>query len=408
MPNRFALALACVLATVSVAPALAQDTPSEASADDARIHLGALALDPKIALRDLGIDSNVYNETSSPHQDMTMRLVPAVDAWLRIGRATLSSKSTLSWSYFHRAAEQRSFDFGEEARVEVGLARVVPWIGGSYLQTRQRPNLEIDERVQQDERTLGAGATFNKNERLEFDIDTTDRSLAFGKGEYGDPELAAALDRTELRVNAAVRYGLTPLTTFVVRTTATSSTFDQATVRNSQSLSFVPGFEMQPAALISGKGFLGVKRFTGDDVSLPDFTGLVSEVDVAYLMREFTRLNVRASRDLEYSIEDTHPYFVMTGGEVSVTQGIGTVWDVIGRIGRTRLDYQALVRGTEEGDPVAGPREDRVFTYGMGIGRRLRSEIRIGIDINHVQRSSVLDGHEYSGTRVGASITYGV
>ena len=165
--------------------------------------------------------------------------------------------------------------------------------------------------------------------------------------------------------------------------------------------------EMQPAALISGKGFLGFKRFTGDDANLPDFSGLVAEVDVAYLLREFTRLNFRASRDLDYSIEDVHPYFIMTGGEVSVTQAIGTTWDVVGRVGRSRLDYQSLVRESN-GDPLAGPRQDKVVSYGMGFGRRLRQEIRIGLDVNHVRRDSVVFGHAYSGTRFGGSITYGL
>ena len=290
--------------------------------------------------------------------------------------------------------------------MEVGLARIMPFVMGGYVQTRQRPNLEIDERVQQDERSLGGGAAFNKGERFEIDVEALERTLAFGDGKYGNPDLAAQLDRTESRLGTAVRYGLTPLTTFVVRSIATSTTFDQATVRNNQSFSLVPGFEMQPAALISGKGFVGVKKFTGDDVSLPDYTGLVAEVDAVYMMREFTRLNVRASRDLEYSIEDTHPYYVMTGVDLAVTQAVGSVWDVIGRAGHTRLDYQALVRGAGAVVPFPS-REDRVFTYGMGIGRRLRSDIRIGLDINHVHRSSIVVGHEYSGTRVGGSITYG-
>ena len=404
--HRFCLASACVLTLVSVAPAFAQSTPSAAAAEQARMHFGPLALDPKISLRDFGVDSNVNNDASSPQQDFTLKVVPAADAWLRMGRATLTSTTTVGWTYFHESSQQRSFDLGEEVRVEVGLVRFMPWVNAGYVDTRQRPNLEVDARVHQEIRSAGAGAVFNAGGRLQLHVDGLQRTLAFGSGRYGDSMLAAVLDRRERRVDASVRYALTPLTTLVVRTGTASMAFDQATVRNSHSISVVPGFEFRPAALISGKGFVGVKRFTGESASLPDFTGVVAEVDAAYLFREFTRFNVRASRDLEYSIDETQPYFVSTGGELSVTQALGTQWDVVGRIGRTQLDYRALESMVS--DPAVRSRQDRVMLYGVGIGRRLRSEIRIGVDVNHLRRNSVISTRGYSGTRIGGSITYGV
>jgi hypothetical protein len=45
--------------------------------------------------------------------------------------------------------------------------------------------------------------------------------------------------------------------------------------------------------------------------------------------------------------------------------------------------------------------------YGVGLGRRLRDDLRIGLDVNQVRKISTIPEREYDGYRVGVSITYG-
>ncbi|MEO7190511.1 MAG: outer membrane beta-barrel protein [Vicinamibacterales bacterium] len=406
MSHKILCVLGCLTALVPAAVAAAQTTAAQAAAANARIHYGPLALDPKFALRDMGVDTNVFNDAATPQRDFTAHVVPSADAWLRVGRGTISSVTTGGWTYFRRAARQRSFDLSQEGRVELGLARAVPWLDFGYVQTRQRPNLEIDTRVRQHVRRAGAGITLNPGARLEVVLEAGERRLSFAQGDSGDVQIANVLDRTERQAKASLRYRLTPLTTFVLRTAAGRTRFGQASLRDSRSISVVPGFELKPAALISGKGFVGVRRFTGDDPMLPRFTGVVAEVDAGYVLRELTRLSVRLTRDLDYSIEEAQPYFLLTGGELSVTQAIGTSWDVVARAGRSVLDYQAIVR-TGEAGPAPVERRDRVVVYGAGLGRHLRSAMRLGVDIAHVERRSIMTARNYSGARVGGTVTYG-
>ena len=50
---------------------------------------------------------------------------------------------------------------------------------------------------------------------------------------------------------------------------------------------------------------------------------------------------------------------------------------------------------------------DRVDLYGVGFGRFLGDDIRIGLDLNNVRRVSTIPSREYEGFRFGVSISYG-
>ena len=82
-----ALLLALVPAGVS-----AQTTDGAA---EPRFIFGPLGITPRIALRDLGVDSNPRNSPDAAEQDFTATFVPAVDTYLRIGRAKLTAKTSV-------------------------------------------------------------------------------------------------------------------------------------------------------------------------------------------------------------------------------------------------------------------------------------------------------------------------
>ncbi len=214
------------------------------------------------------------------------------------------------------------------------------------------------------------------------------------------------MNRTEQEIGAALRVALTPLTTLVLAASSEDDRFEFSSIRNSRSVKVLPGFEFKPFALIAGKASVGYRHFDALNANVPDFSGVIAIVDVSYTMRDTTRLAVDFSRDVEYSFEVTAPYYVATGGTVSVTQALGTNWDLIGRVGRTTLAYQALSAVTIV--PVdASTRDDLVVMYGVGIGRRVVSNIRFGVDANWTQRSSVVAVRNYTGVRAGGSVTYG-
>ena len=149
------VSLAACLAALPPAHAAAQQSADPA--EEARLHLGPLALTPRFSVRNLGIDSNVFNAADSPTRDFTGTFGPGVDTWLRFGRARLSGQTVIEWTYFRKADGQRSLNTTQLGRLEIDLATVTPYISGGVVRTRQRPNMEIDERVRQQRLTTGVG-----------------------------------------------------------------------------------------------------------------------------------------------------------------------------------------------------------------------------------------------------------
>jgi hypothetical protein len=369
---------------------------------------GPLGLTPRIALKDLGFDTNPLNQPGESERDFTFTLEPGLDSSLRIGRGRLSGKTSLEWLYYNESSTQRSINLNQEARAELSLNRVRPYVFGGYLRTRQRPTPEIDLRVQQNTTTRGAGTALFLGSRLRLDVEARRREFVFDKGEHGDLAVAQALNRDSDAASLAARFILTPLTTFVVRAEVQQDRFKFSAVRDNDSISVIPGFEFKPAAMVSGTVLVGYRRFDADDVTVPDFAGVVGHVDARYIFRESTLFNVVADRDVTYSIDVDQPYYVLNGGLLSMTHILGINWFVVGRIGETRLAYRDFVSPNEGGNAARSARTDRVFIRGFGVGRRLGEDLRVGFDVNYVRRRSTEAASEYQGFRFGGSISYGL
>src|SRR5206468_10908112 len=107
-------------------------------------------------------------------------------------------------------------------------------------------------------------------------------------------------------------------------------TFDR--FRNADSIKVRSGFEMKPSALISGRATVGYRRFAALDSLVPDYHGVVADVDAKYTARA-TQLDVKVNRDIAFSYQATQPYYTLTDVGLVLTERITYSWDVIGRAG---------------------------------------------------------------------------
>lgn len=394
----------CLLACLSAGQASAQTFPDEAP--PSAFQFGPLGLTPRIAVKNVGVDSNPLNQSAGAERDFTATIVPGLDSLLRVGRGLVSSKTSVEWNYFDKTSTQRAFNFGQDAAIALDFYRLMPYVGGSYVRTRQRPNLEIDQRVQQFSTSTHAGTAVRVGTRIRVDVEGRRNELEFGEGDYGDEGIAATLNRRVDVASVSTRFIWTPLTTFVVRTEVQHDRFDFSPLRNSNSLTVLPGFELKPSALISGKVSAGYRRFHPLDSAVPDYAGLVARVDAKYVFREATQLSFKVERDVDYSIELEQPYYVLSGATVSVTQMLGDAWYTAGRIGLNRLDYRDMVV-SRAGADLAGPRRDRVTSFGGGAGRLLGADLRVGVDVDYVKRASTVALRAYEGFKVGGTVSYG-
>jgi len=398
-----ALALVCACAGASSVPAAAQMT--EDPFETARFRLGPVRFTPAIEISSLGHDSNVFNDAEDPKSDTTAAFGPAVQLWMRPGGTRLSARLGGQYLYFKEFDNQRAWNTNSEARWEVPLARLTPFIAGSYVNSRERQGYEIDSRSRRRDDSVTAGTMFRFSGKTSVVVSFRRFNVAYDEKEsFLGTALADALNRREDTTKVQFRYALTPLTTLVVDTDVARDRFKVTGVRDTDSVMVRPGFELNPLALISGRVFVGYRGFTPLDENLPEYRGVVAAVDATYI-RGSTRFEVRVDRDLAYSYEPTRPYYALLDTGLTVTQRVTTAWELVGRGSRQVLAYRQL----ESLAATLEPQRDRGWVYGGGIGYLLGETFRIGFDTNYYTRRSELQGRrDYEGLRMFGSISYGI
>ncbi len=379
------------------------------------LRLGPLALAPAVTLSNLGWDSNVFNrrEDQNPVGDFVLTVRPEVRGWLQLGRARVTGRGAFAYSYFLKHPHERSMDPSYEGRVDVPLARLVPYASAGWVDARERFGFEIDDRTRRHEENLAAGAVVRLGSRTSFDASAGRSRLEFTQTESVlDPLITNFYDHTSEWMSFTVRRELTPLTSLVVTAHGNRDRFDLDSVRDNDTFGFSSGLEFSPFALISGRAFVGWNRVELVAPGGTSFTGLVTSVDLGYTLLVSTRFTIQAQRDLSYSAIRGQQAFVLTGVKGSVVRRMGANWDIGVRTGRHRASYGLFdYVFTQAGDAAqsvgVGQDEEIITEYGGQLGYLLAPGMRVNFDVARASRRSTIDaGRQYNVMRAGLSVTY--
>lgn len=370
----------------------------------ARIRFGPLAFSPTVSITDVGLDTNVFNDSSDPKRDFTATLSPGANVWFRFGRARLTAVGNVGFQYFYDYAKERAINTRDSLRLDVFFAHLVPYAAATYISTRERQGFEVDARARRWERGITVGADVLLSRRATFGLSARRTAVAYGAdAEFLGTSLREALDGKNDVLTGRVRYKLTPLTTSVLEVDAERRRFDFSPVKNADSVRVLAGLDLDAAALIDGSVRVGYRKLDMLSQTAPNYRGLVASVGLGYTLLGITRFSVQLQRDIQYSFEFAQPYYVLLGGDLTVTQRVGGPFDVQGRLGADRLDYRQLAAGT-----IAAPgRTDTVRIYGAGLGYHLSQGARVGVNVDWQRRQSLSAGREYHGLRLGTSFTIG-
>ena len=383
-----------------VLSAQAIDDPIERS----RMHLGPLGLTPSIALTNVGVDTNVFNQFEDPRSDFTFTVSPQLETRLRAGRWRLRADGRVDLVYYQQYTTERSLDGVFDSRIERRSGRVTPWFSAAAASGRQRFGYEIDLRFRRDVADLAAGVDVRVAGRTRVGVGARRTSYRHDPdAEFFGSSVREALDRHTDALSLHLQYALTPLTTWVVSGERSYDRFDFTPSRDSDSTRVDTGFDLSPSALIAGRGRIGYRRIFGTGGVYPGYSGAVASVAASSTLRGRTHLDVTVDRDISYSWEPLYPYYVRTGAMATITPQLTARWDVRGRLGIQRLAYR----------PVAGvpgvmeDRVDRVALIGGGVGYRVGRDVRVGIGVDRERRETPVLRHAYEGYRTGLSVTYG-
>lgn len=401
------------LAIVAVPAVSAAQTLTPERIDDvrenARGHLGPFYVTPRIVLKELGVDSNVFNSAGEQASDFTFTLAPAMDVWVPFSRRALFKAgvtSDLVWYAEHES--ERSVNPRTSGRGEVYLGRVTLFGEHTHLDTRQRPNHEIDGRFRRTENTQTAGAQVALTPRTSIEVAGRRLDTRFRSDDLLDvSSLQRTLNRETEGLHLTGRHAVTPLTTIAVRYDLERDRFALSPLRDSDSYRVMPGVEFDQRALVKGSAYVGYRRFTPVvPGTLPEFSGVVGRVGLSYSLLGATVLGASYSRDLAYSYEEVRPFFVDQTVGASVRRALGSRFDVLVSADRHEYVYRnALVDGL----PVSGVRHvDVTWNYTATLGHRIGREGRIGVGVSYWERESTRGAlREYTNLRVITTLSYG-
>ena len=391
-------------------------TPIDDVRQDSRLHAGPLYAKPTLQLKELGIDNNVYNTYGDQQlSDFTFTFVPKLDLSVPVAkRALVQATTAADLVWYAKYAGERSIDPQLALRGQVFLRRLTVFGERGYVNTRQRPNQEIDVRARHVDDRLTAGVEVAVTPEMTVKIAGHRLSTRYeDAAEYDNTSLQRTLNRDTDALEIKTRYRLTPLTSLAVRYDNLRDRFPMSPGRNSDSFKVMPGVEFKPRALISGTAYVGYRAFTPlDPMVLPDFKGLVAQLGLSYTLLGATTFGVSYNRDLTYSYDELQPFFIDDSVGASVRRALGRRFDALVSADRHAYEYKDLLTSrttTVAGGPQFDPtRIDTTWNYAASIGYRVGREGRVAAGVSYWQRNSttrVFRG--YDNLRVGTTMTFG-
>ena len=99
----------------------------------------------------------MFNEWENPKGDFTGTVTPQTDLWLRMGPMRVVAHASAGYVYFAHYVKERSWNTDDSVKLEALGTHIRPYMGYAYLNIRDRPGYEIDQRVRRMENRMFAG-----------------------------------------------------------------------------------------------------------------------------------------------------------------------------------------------------------------------------------------------------------
>jgi hypothetical protein len=392
----------------AASPGSAQTGPRTApDVSQSHFRFGRVMLHPTVALTNLGVDTNVFNEPDqlNPKSDFTLTLTPQTDLWLRMGRSWFIGNVKEDVVWYQTYANQRSVNHSAMISWLVPLNRLTFDASVAYLNTRERPGFEIDARPERRELSSRGVAELRIRPKIFVGVrgDRTTTDYASTAVFFGF-NLRDQLNRTTTSEGLTVRHQITPLTALTLDVGLEQQRFEFTPLRDSNSTTASLGVRLDRFALVKGSASVGYRNFQPLSSTLPAYKGPIALASLSYIALGTTQVGLTLVRDIQQSFDLNAPYYLLNGGTLSLARRIFGPVDLVGRAGIHTLAYRNRIAAVLDQQE----RSDEVRSYGVGIGYHMGRAIRIGFNVDRQVRSSPLAFREYRGIKFGTSVTYGL
>lgn len=367
----------------------------------AKMNLGPIYFAPTFELRDIGRDNNVFNDESNPKSDLTGTLGMRSLIGLHFGEMfVLQITQGSSYIYFRRYRSERSIDSGLSATVELRTRVMRPWIRFDTVKTSLRSGVEVDARAERKLPNFDFGVDFSNLYRMGISAAARRSKLRYKDTEVFDStNLSEALDSQTDSVQGLLRYELTDLSDLLVGVDYVRDRFTKSPLRDNDSYYAYAGIRTKTGATFTGSATVGFRQQKHNDPAIPNFKGVIANVDVSVIPNELFRIDLGGSRDLGYTYQLEYPYFIQNGGTFTITNRWSEHFDIIASGKATWLNYDKTMAG------LSSPHTDRTVVFSVGPGYYVGGGggMRLGIQYERAQRSSPIASRNYVTNRITTS-----
>jgi hypothetical protein len=344
--------------------------------------VGPVRLAPGLTLREIGYDSNVFDEPpeESPKEDYVLAAMPDVSAFTRLRFLRISAYAGSELTYYQEYESERSVGYAGRARVDVLLSRVRPFIGVGRVKTRQRPNGEIDVRADRLEEELSGGIAFDLSAHSLIYASWARNGSEYANALEDGIDLSQTLTRERNDYQAGLKTDLTPLLSVQLFGSVQDDVFKFDPRRNAKSTAALATFRIAPEAVVTGSITVGYKDMQPEDPRSKPFRGLTGTAAITYPFLEIGRFTVTAARGTEYSFDAEEAYFIENSAFVSYTHRLFSEIDAQVRGGRSLFDYSASL--------TLPAHKDTLDVVAGSLGYNLRNRTRIALNYEYSKRRS--------------------
>jgi hypothetical protein len=331
-------------------------------------------------------------------EDFTYTVAPFVKAETPLGNARLVGTGGLAFVYFQTSKDQQSLNGSASGLIDVPKGRIRPSLQYAINRSRQRGG-DIDVRA--------LSRTTNGRAGLEVGLSgitsvtgwvTRDITRYDDDEVFRGVQLASQLDRTTATFAGGARLDLTPFTSVVAAAEFERTRFTEASFRDADSLKIAPSVRFAEGAILTGQASVGFREFRALSPLVPDYRGLIASGNVRFTLLSATRITVMASRDLNYSFDESQPYYLEAGARTTVSHHVTGPVDAIGLVGRFRRQYETRA------DVVEPARFETITTWGGGVGVRVDDNLRFTFTVDRERRLSTVGLRQYDRTRAFAAV----
>ena len=344
------------------------------------ISVGRVRLAPGMTIRELGYDSNIFDEAVNPKHDYVASLLPDLSAFTMLRFAKLAGYGGADLRYYKDYPSERSTGYLYRGRVDILLSRLRPFIAGGQTRMRTRPNGEIDVRADRKETELSGGVAFDVSRYGQVYVATNKFTTAFEEAFERNVALGPALNRDTHDYSVGVRTELTPLAALTVQGIYSEDKFHAEPLRNATARSLDATLRIGAEAIMTGFITVAFEDFKPVDPLIRGYRGITGRVGMMYPFMEIGRFNVQAIRGTEYSFDVTEGYYVENSISLNYTHLLVGNFDanVVGA--KSFFDY-----GFTERSPA---RQDKLDSLGGGLGYNLPNRTRISVNYEYSRRRS--------------------